>query len=156
MESALYGIYAIVGFVSEMERVRATNEGDLLYVNNSCVNTVRAHFPWRILDVLMKETSEPVLKKKYSPNNNWLLGFPVKSLNQPLLYSRKKLNWKRTFFPIENRKSCSLGGVGSVYLVLRENNASQDTPQAELFDLCSTNTTLERNSFRNESQSCVV
>ena len=77
MESALYGIYAIVVFVSEMERVRATNEGDLLYVNNSCVNTVRAHFPWRILDVLMKETSEPVLKKKYSPNNNWLLGFPV-------------------------------------------------------------------------------
>ena len=30
MESALYGIYALVVFVSE----------------NSCVNTVRAHFPW--------------------------------------------------------------------------------------------------------------
>ena len=45
MESALYGIYALVVLVSEMERVRATNEGDLLYVNNSCVNTVRAHFP---------------------------------------------------------------------------------------------------------------
>ena len=37
--------HAVVVLVSEMERVRATNEGDLLYVNNSCVNTVRAHFP---------------------------------------------------------------------------------------------------------------
>ena len=68
MESALYGIYALFVLVLEMERVRAANEADFWYVNNSCVNTVRAHFPWRILDVLMKETSEPVLKKKYSPN----------------------------------------------------------------------------------------
>ena len=45
MESALYGIYALVVLVSEMERVRAANSGDLLHVNNSCVNTVRAHFP---------------------------------------------------------------------------------------------------------------
>ena len=62
--------HAVVVLVSEMERVRATNEGDLLYVNNSCVNTVRAHFPWRILDVLMKETREPVLLKRNSAQIN--------------------------------------------------------------------------------------
>ena len=61
MESALYDIYALVVFVSEMERVRAANEWHFSYVNNSCVNTVSAHFPWSILYVEVKETSEPVL-----------------------------------------------------------------------------------------------
>ena len=49
MESALYGIYALFVLVLEMERVRAANEADFWYVNNSCVNTVPAHFPWGIL-----------------------------------------------------------------------------------------------------------
>ena len=49
MESALYGIYALVVFVSEIERVSAANEWDFWYVNSSCVNTVRPHFPWSIL-----------------------------------------------------------------------------------------------------------
>ena len=40
MESALYGIYALVVFVSENLLVRFVH-----YVNNSSVNTVRARFP---------------------------------------------------------------------------------------------------------------
>ena len=49
MESALYGIYALVVFVSEILLVRCTHSFDFWYVNNSCVNIVRQHFPWSIL-----------------------------------------------------------------------------------------------------------
>ena len=49
MESALYGIYARVVFVSEILLVRCAHSFDFWYVNNSCVNTVRQHFPWSIL-----------------------------------------------------------------------------------------------------------
>ena len=48
MESALYGIYALV-FVSEILLVRCAHSFDFWYVNNSYVNTVRQHFPWSIL-----------------------------------------------------------------------------------------------------------
>ena len=50
MESALYGIYALV-FVSEILLVRCAHSFDFWYVNNSCVNTVRQHFPWSILSL---------------------------------------------------------------------------------------------------------
>ena len=49
MESALYGIYAIVVFVSEILLVRCAHSFDFWYVNNSYVNTVRQHFSWSIL-----------------------------------------------------------------------------------------------------------
>ena len=49
MESALYGIYALVVFVSEILFVRYAHSFDFWYVNDSCVNTVRQHFPWSIL-----------------------------------------------------------------------------------------------------------
>ena len=49
MESSLYGIYARVVFVSEILLVRCGHSFDFWYVNNSCVNTVRQHFPWSIL-----------------------------------------------------------------------------------------------------------
>ena len=52
MESALYGIYALV-FVSEILLVRCAHSFDFWYVNNSCVNTVRQHFPWSILYVAL-------------------------------------------------------------------------------------------------------
>ena len=52
MESALYGIYALVVFVSEILLVRCAQSFDFWYVNNSCVNTVRQHFPWSILYIL--------------------------------------------------------------------------------------------------------
>ena len=51
MESALYGIYALVVFVSEILLVRCAHSFDFWYVNNSYVNTVRQHFPWSILYV---------------------------------------------------------------------------------------------------------
>ena len=40
MESALYGIYAPVVFVSEISLVRGAQSFDFWYVNNSRVNTV--------------------------------------------------------------------------------------------------------------------
>ena len=49
MESTLYGIYALVVFVSEILLVRCAHSFDFWYVNNSCVNTVRQHFPCSIL-----------------------------------------------------------------------------------------------------------
>ena len=49
MESALYGINALVVFVSEILLVRCAHSFDFWYVNNSRVNTVRQHFPWSIL-----------------------------------------------------------------------------------------------------------
>ena len=48
MESALYGIYPLVVFVSEILLVRCAHSFDFWYVNNSCINTVRQHFPWSI------------------------------------------------------------------------------------------------------------
>ena len=55
MESALYGIYALVVFVSEILLVRCAHSFDFWYVNNSCVNTVRQHFPWSILYICNEE-----------------------------------------------------------------------------------------------------
>ena len=49
MESALYGIYALAVFVSEILAVRCAHSFDFWYVNNSCGNTVRQHFQWSIL-----------------------------------------------------------------------------------------------------------
>ena len=53
MESTLYGIYALVVFVSEISLVRCAHSFDFWYVNNSCVNTVRPHFPWSILYIFI-------------------------------------------------------------------------------------------------------
>ena len=39
MESALYGIYALV---------RCAHSFDFWYEKNECINTVRLHFPWSI------------------------------------------------------------------------------------------------------------
>ena len=49
MESALYGIYALVVFVSEILLVHHAHSFDFWYVNNLCVNAIRQHFPWSIL-----------------------------------------------------------------------------------------------------------
>ena len=64
MESTLYGTYALVVFVSEILLVRCAHSFDFRYVNNSCVNTVRQHFPWSILYVL------------FSPTGGHLIPFP--------------------------------------------------------------------------------
>ena len=49
MESALYGIFARVVYVSEISIVRRAHLFDFWYKNNSCVNTIRPRFPWSIL-----------------------------------------------------------------------------------------------------------
>ena len=49
MESALYGIYALVVFVSEIERVSTGNKWDFWYKNNEFVSTGRPPFLWSIL-----------------------------------------------------------------------------------------------------------
>ena len=50
MQSVLYGICALVVFVSEIILlVRCTHSFDFWYVNDSCVNTVLQLFPWSIL-----------------------------------------------------------------------------------------------------------
>ena len=54
-----YGIYALVVFVSEILLVRCAPSFDFWYVNNSCVNTVRQHFPWSILYVRHISSSTP-------------------------------------------------------------------------------------------------
>ena len=55
MESALYGIYALVFLASEISLARFLN------VNNSCVNIARAFFPWSIL--YMNVENMPVTTK---------------------------------------------------------------------------------------------
>ena len=62
MESALYGIYTLVVFVSEILVVRCAHSFDFWYVNNSCVNTVRQHFPWSILCILYTQNPWSALK----------------------------------------------------------------------------------------------
>ena len=42
MESALYGIYALVVYLSEILIVRWAHSFDFWYVNNSCLNTVQS------------------------------------------------------------------------------------------------------------------
>ena len=46
MESALYGIFTLVGEVSEISLVRCVHSFDCRYFTNSCENPVRARFPW--------------------------------------------------------------------------------------------------------------
>ena len=64
MESDLYGIYALVVFVSEILLVRCAHSFDFWYVNNSCVNTVRQHLPWSILYITYTNKLYPVLQIK--------------------------------------------------------------------------------------------
>ena len=49
MESALSDIYALVVFISEISLVCCAHLFNFWYVNNSCVNTIRPHFPWRLV-----------------------------------------------------------------------------------------------------------
>ena len=53
-----YAIYALVVFVSEIQLVRCAHSFHFWYVNNSCVNTVRQHFPWSILYVSWQPRSQ--------------------------------------------------------------------------------------------------
>ena len=55
MESALYGIFTLVGFVSEISLNRCAHSFDFRYFTNSCENPVRTRFPWSNLYILTCE-----------------------------------------------------------------------------------------------------
>ena len=46
MESALYGIFTLVGFVSEIWLVHCADSFDFRYFTNECENPVRTRFIW--------------------------------------------------------------------------------------------------------------
>ena len=54
MEGALYGIFTLVGFVSEIS------------LANSCENPVRTHFPWSNLYIF-----------KFSPKNDFFFALKL-------------------------------------------------------------------------------
>ena len=55
MESDLYGIFTLVGFVSEISLVRCAHWFDFRYLTNSCENPVRTRFPWSNLYIFRCE-----------------------------------------------------------------------------------------------------
>ena len=73
MESALYDIYALVVFISENSLVRYVHSFVFWYINNSCVNTVLAHFPWSNLYI---DLAKP--KSGAPDGNNWRLDQKLK------------------------------------------------------------------------------
>ena len=66
MESALYGIFTLVGEVSEISLVHCAHLFDFRYFTNSCETPVRARFPWSNLYVLYKKNMNiNIADKKY-------------------------------------------------------------------------------------------
>ena len=71
MESALYGIFTLVGFVSEISLVRCAHSFDFRYFTNSCENPLRTRFPWSNLYIsnyfMIVLSSSPVrLQNRFS------------------------------------------------------------------------------------------
>ena len=68
MESALCGIFTLVGEVSEISLVRCAHSFDFRYFPNSCENPVRARFPWSNLYFLIEFLSNvfPVITSRRS------------------------------------------------------------------------------------------
>ena len=66
MESALYGIFTLVGFVSEISLVRCAHSFDFRYFTNSCENPVRTRFPWSNLYMFTVTPFEQTLIKSFS------------------------------------------------------------------------------------------
>ena len=60
MESALYGMYTLIVFVSEILLVHGAHSLDFGYFNNSCIKNVCQHFPWSILYVPVPLTKHKV------------------------------------------------------------------------------------------------
>ena len=66
MESALYGIFTLVGFVSEISLVRCAHSFDFRCFTNSCENPVRTRFPWSNLYMFTVTPFEQTLIKSFS------------------------------------------------------------------------------------------
>ena len=61
-------------FVSKISLVRCAHSFDFWYVNNSCVNTIRAHFPWSNLYILTSEDIDDVISLFFTvvyANSRW-------------------------------------------------------------------------------------
>ena len=100
MESALYGIHALVVFVSEILLVRCAQSFDFWYVNNSCVNTVRQHFPWSILYTqtaarirrFWRLNIDKINKKLKNKHNKFFIVLERNSNSRPQLMNCKSKN----------------------------------------------------------------
>ena len=64
MESALYGIFTLVGFVSEISLVRCVHSFDFRYLTNSCENPVCTRFPlsnlYKYIDLARAKSEAPI------------------------------------------------------------------------------------------------
>ena len=58
IERSSYGMCVFVVFASESERMSKANDWVFWYLNNSYVNTVRAHFSWSNLDIYISHLYE--------------------------------------------------------------------------------------------------
>ena len=97
MENALYGIYALADFVSEILIVRCAHSVYFWYVNNTWVNTVRAHFVWSILynpnAIDSEELITPVARWNCSNCNR-----EKRAKNRKLKLMKQRLCWQSAMF----------------------------------------------------------
>ena len=84
MESALYGIYALAVFVSEILLVRCAHSFDFWYVNTSCANTVRQHFPWSILYIQSIHCSTLAINTGTQTDASQMIWSPYFELFEPV------------------------------------------------------------------------
>ena len=82
MESALYGIFTLVGFVSEISLVRCAHSFDFRYFTNSCENPACTCFPWSNLYIIAASLCE---KHSYFWPTLWGLGAFICDLTPDLL-----------------------------------------------------------------------
>ena len=84
MESALYGIFTLVGFVSEISLVRCAHSFDFRYFTNLCENPVRMRFPWSNLYLLYRHKCFP---GKYTTHkNSWETTSRIQVVYNSLVY----------------------------------------------------------------------
>ena len=135
MESALYGIYALVVFVSEILLVRCAHSFDFWYVNNSCVNTVRQHFPWSILYLRAHQKDNTGVLMSLIVNNVFV-NFPQQSIEH--LYKQYSLCFR---FLINDRLWAIISTPlpSHVSIIRVRNGPSDEQSMFDLKDLLSPN-----------------
>ena len=86
MESALYEIFTLVGFVSEISLVRCAHSFDFRYFTNSCENPIRTRFPWsNLYRSVKKVTRSPWLILHKILGNSDILG-SMRNLGKAFLF----------------------------------------------------------------------
>ena len=75
MESAVYGIFTLVGLYQKSHFVRCAHSFDFRYFTNSCENPIRTRFPWSNLYISVKKvTRSPWLILHKILGNSDILG----------------------------------------------------------------------------------